>query len=88
MLAAAERKIEHVRKKVQEYGLEFPVAIDNDGRNWDAWTNRIWPAVYLIDRQGNVRFWWYGELEWQGAGGEMWMRQRIETLLAEPAGER
>jgi peroxiredoxin len=85
---AAERKIEHVRKKVQEYGLEFPVAIDNDGRNWDAWTNRIWPAVYLIDRQGNVRFWWYGELEWQGAGGEMWMRQRIETLLAEPAGER
>ena len=82
---ARERNIEHVRSKVREYRLESLVAVDNQGRNWDAWTNRIWPAVYLVDKQGNVRFWWYGELEWQGAGGEKWMRDRIEMLLAEPA---
>ena len=80
---AGERKVEHVRRKVEEYGLKSPVAVDNESRNWNAWTNRIWPAVYLIDKRGNVRFWWYGELEWQGAGGEKWMRERIEMLLAE-----
>lgn len=70
---------------MEEYGLDSAVAIHNDRRNWDARNNRIWPAVYLIDKQGNVRFWWYGELGWQEAGGEKWIRERIEMLPAEPA---
>jgi hypothetical protein len=39
--------------------------------------------VYLIDKQGNVRAWWYGELAWQGAKGEETLRAKIEELLAE-----
>ena len=38
---------------------------------------------YLIDKRGRVRYWWYGELNWQGAGGEAFMRGKIEELLAE-----
>jgi hypothetical protein len=61
--------------------LTFPILIDKDKRNWDAWGNSMWPSVYLIDRAGYVRSWWYGELNWQGAEGEQQLRQRIEQLL-------
>lgn len=79
----AERDVEAVRRKIAEAGIRYPVAVDNESRNWDAWGNRIWPSVYLIDRRGFVRYWWYGELNWQDARGEPWMRDRISQLLAE-----
>ena len=78
-----ERAIETVRAKAAEAGLTHPIAIDNDSANWNAWANRVWPSVYLIDKQGFVRDWWYGELNWQGAQGERTMRNNIEKLLAE-----
>lgn len=43
----------------------------------------MWPSVYLIDKQGQLRYWWYGELNWKGAGGQKTMAKRIEELLAE-----
>jgi peroxiredoxin len=80
----AERDIEQVRRKVAEAGIRYPVAVDNDSRNWDAWANRVWPSMYLIDRRGFVRYWWYGELNWQTSQGESRMRARIAELVAEP----
>ena len=59
------------------------MAVDGAAENWKAWGNNVWPSVYLIDRRGNVRRWWYGELNWQGARGEESMRKRIEELLVE-----
>jgi peroxiredoxin len=79
----AEYNIEKVREKAAEAGLTFPIAVDNDSANWDAWANRVWPSVYLVDKQGFVRYWWYGELNWQGTPGERWMRTRITELLNE-----
>ena len=79
----AERVIETVREKATEAGMTHPIAVDNGSQNWDAWANRIWPSVYLIDKQGFIRYWWYGELNWQGARGERYMRARIEELLHE-----
>jgi peroxiredoxin len=79
-----EREVETVRLKAAEAGLKYAIAVDNDSRNWDAWVNRVWPSVYLIDKSGFVRYWWYGELNWQGTQGEKWMRDRIAELLAEP----
>lgn len=78
-----ERVVATVRAKAAETGLTHPIAIDNDSQNWDAWANNVWPAVYLIDRQGFVRYWWYGELNWQGAQGERYMRAKVEELLGE-----
>lgn len=78
-----EHSVENVKKKVNEAEFEFPVLIDNQRRNWNAWGNSMWPSVYLIDKHGDVRYWWIGELNWQGAEGEKILRRRIEELLAE-----
>lgn len=79
-----ERDIDRVRQKAVEAGQKYAIAVDNDSGNWDTWANRVWPSVYLLDKQGFIRYWWYGELDWQGTGGEKWMRDRISELLAEP----
>lgn len=78
-----ERQIENVRSAAAKSGLKFPILIDNKNENWSAWGNSMWPSVYLIDKQGYVRAWWIGELNWKGAQGEKIMRERIEELLAE-----
>ena len=57
--------------------------MDNGRQNWNAWGNSMWPTVYLIDKQGYVRYWWMGELNWEGAEGEQLFRRHIEELLAE-----
>jgi peroxiredoxin len=82
---AAERDPANVRKAALEAGLTFPILVDQDKLNWDAWGNSMWPSVYLIDKQGYVRYWWYGELNWKGAEGERRLRKRIEELLDESA---
>jgi hypothetical protein len=78
-----EKKIDSVRKKIKEHEIKYPVAVDNAGKTWKAWDNRYWPSVYLIDKQGNVRYRWDGELNWQETKGEKVMRKHIEELLAE-----
>jgi len=78
-----EKVVDRIRSKARESGLEFPIAVDSNMKNWDGWSNTIWPAVYLIDKQGFVRYWWYGELNWDGAEGEKYMRQKITELIAE-----
>jgi thiol-disulfide isomerase/thioredoxin len=80
---AAERLAESVRAKVAENEMRYPVAIDASAKTWNAWSNRWWPSVYLVDKQGYVRYWWTGELNWQGAQGEEFLRSKIEELLAE-----
>jgi len=82
----SERVVEKVREAARENGLEYPIVVDLEKRNWNAWGNTMWPATYLIDKRGRVRYWWYGELDWQGAGGQNLLRARIEELLAEPTG--
>jgi peroxiredoxin len=80
----AERDIEKVKEKAAAEKFEFPVLIDVESKNWDAWGNSIWPTVYVVDRRGRLRAYWTGELNWEGATGEAQMRKRIEELLAEP----
>ncbi len=84
---SGERDVESVRRKADEAGLRFPIAVDNQLANWRAWGNGVWPAVYVIDRRGRVRCWWYGELNWKDAGGESFLAGRIDALLAEPRPE-
>jgi peroxiredoxin len=81
--SAGEKVVDSIRKKAQEHGLEFPIAVDGNMATWQAWSNSMWPSVYLIDKQGRVRYWWYGELNWQGSEGEKYMREKIEELLKE-----
>jgi peroxiredoxin len=82
---SAERDRSTLQSKVADAGFQFPILVDNEGKNWDAWGNSIWPAVYLVDHHGQIRYWWYGELNWQGQTGEQQLRRRIEQLLADAA---
>jgi peroxiredoxin len=79
-----EEDNEQLKKSLAEHELTFAVAVDKSKANWNAWHNTIWPSVYLVDKQGRLRYWWYGELDWQGAGGQKVARQKIDELLAEP----
>ena len=77
----AERDPANVAKKVKELGIAYPVLLDPDRPNWNRWHQRIWPAIYLIDKQGRVKYLWEGELEYQNAGGEAKMTRLILELL-------
>jgi thiol-disulfide isomerase/thioredoxin len=79
-----ERNIDKVKDKATEARMEYPVAVDNDSLAWDSWANNIWPSIYLIDKNGFVRYWWYGELNWQGAESEKLLAERIRELINEP----
>ena len=81
---AQEKDEGRVRAKARENGLKFPIVIDNDSRIWKAWANRYWPSIYLVDKQGRVRYHWDGELHLQDAAGKRFAA-RIDELLAEPA---
>ncbi len=78
-----ERDPANVAKKVKEYGITYPVLIDENSSNWKLWQQRCWPTVYLVDKLGRVRFAWEGELEYNGAGGSAKVPQIIEQLLNE-----
>jgi len=55
------KSADHVRRAVEELGIEYPVVLDNDFKIWNAYSNRYWPAKYLVDAKGNVRFYHHGE---------------------------
>jgi thiol-disulfide isomerase/thioredoxin len=80
-----ERNVENVKEKAAQAGMEYPIAIDNESLAWDAWGNHTWPTTYLIDKNGYVRYWWYGELNWQGNESEKYLRGRIQELITESA---
>ncbi|MDR3688083.1 MAG: redoxin domain-containing protein [Fimbriimonas sp.] len=80
---AIERKVDEVAKHVTEDQIDYPVLIDNDGSNWKKWHVNMWPSLYVIDRNGIVRYHWFGELNWQGAGGEKKIGEVLDKVLAE-----
>ena len=56
-----EKLRENVEAAAESHGLEYPIAQDNDYRTWNAYANNSWPAKYLIDRQGDLRYHHFGE---------------------------
>ena len=58
---AFERVPDNVRAAVKRLGVRYPVALDNDFATWRAYANQYWPAKYLIDRNGRLRFHHFGE---------------------------
>jgi len=56
-----EKKRENVEREARENNLNYPIALDNDMKTWNAYANRYWPAEYLIDAEGNIRYTHFGE---------------------------
>ena len=59
-----ERDADNVDRAVRQNGIEYPVAQDNDFATWTAYGNQFWPAKYLIDARGRVRYTHFGEGEY------------------------
>jgi thiol-disulfide isomerase/thioredoxin len=78
---AFEKPIENLRRAVDQLEIRHPVAQDNSYATWQAFGNRHWPAVYLIDKQGRIVYSHYGE----GRYGET--ENRIQDLLGQPLPE-
>jgi cytochrome c biogenesis protein CcdA/thiol-disulfide isomerase/thioredoxin len=56
-----EKDTANVRDAIAHNHLRYPVAQDNDYSTWNVWGNQYWPAKYLIDRSGQVRYTHFGE---------------------------
>src|SRR4051812_47480656 len=67
----------NVRDAIAQNRLRYPVAQDNDYKTWNAWDNEYWPAKYLIDARGRVRYVHFGE------GDDEKTEAAIRSLLAE-----
>ncbi len=69
-----EREVDNIRRAVQDMRVEYPIALDSDYGVWSAFANRYWPAIYLADAEGRIRYHHFGEGDYDD--GE-WMIQHL-----------
>jgi cytochrome c biogenesis protein CcdA/thiol-disulfide isomerase/thioredoxin len=94
---AFEHDVGNVRAAVEKLGVRYPVALDNDYKTWNAYSNEFWPAEYLLDQEGHVRHIHYGEGEYEKteqdirlllrAGGSAALPTPVREHDATPAGD-
>jgi cytochrome c biogenesis protein CcdA/thiol-disulfide isomerase/thioredoxin len=77
---AFEKKIDNVKRAIQNFGITYPVAVDNDFKIWRAFGNSYWPAHYFIDAKGQIRHHHFGEGDYEES------EQVIQELLVEAKG--
>lgn len=58
---AFEHNYTNVLSAVKQFGIKYPVALDNNYSTWEAYNNHYWPADYIIDKNGNIRAEQFGE---------------------------
>ena len=72
-----EKNIDNVKAAVQNFQIKYPIILDNNYVNWNAYGNNYWPRDYLVDNQGFIRYNHIGE------GDYSQTEQMIQSLLAE-----
>lgn len=82
---STERDPQAVAAAAKERGFRFPVVIDLESANWKAWSNTMWPTIYVIDKQGYIRYVWQGELNWEGATHDKTVHDLLVKLVHEDA---
>ena len=70
-----ERDVDNIVERTRDFRVEYPVAIDSDYGVWNAFSNHFWPALYIADAEGRIRFHHYGESEY--AMSEMVIQQLL-----------
>lgn len=78
---AFEKEEDNVREAIERHGIGYPVALDNDYATWNAYSNRYWPAHYLFDAHGRLRFVHFGEGKYDET------ERNIQALLKEAGRE-
>jgi peroxiredoxin len=72
-----EEDLSNLRDAIARFDIQYPVAQDNDGATWRAYKNRYWPTLYLIDKQGHIRYVHIGEGHYKET------EENIKALLEE-----
>jgi thiol-disulfide isomerase/thioredoxin len=76
-----EANVDNVRREAERMDVSYPIAIDNNYAIWRDFDNNYWPALYLIDGRGQIRYHQFGEGNYERS------ETIIQTLLAENGGE-
>jgi len=72
-----EKDIDNVRRAARDMRVDYPIAVDSDHAVWRALKNQYWPALYVVDAQGRIRFHQFGEGEYEKS------ERVIQQLLVE-----
>ena len=80
-----ERDLDNVVAQSRALGVEYPIAVDSDYGVWNDFANHYWPAVYLADAEGRIRYHHFGEGEY--APTEMVIQQLLMDAGADGVAE-
>jgi hypothetical protein len=72
-----EKDLDNVKESLIRLDVPYPVTLDNEYKTWRAYRNRYWPAMYFVDKAGNIRYIHIGE------GRYAQTEEVIKALLAE-----
>lgn len=72
-----EKERANVEEAVRELKITYPNAMDNNYKVWQAFNNQAWPAFYIVDARGRIRYQHFGE------GQSVEMEAVIQRLLKE-----
>ena len=72
-----EADLNNLKNAIAQNGIEYAVAQDNNGDTWQAYNNHYWPALYLIDKKGHIRYVHIGEGRYKET------EENIQALLEE-----
>jgi thiol-disulfide isomerase/thioredoxin len=76
-----EHDLDNIVAQARALRVPYPIAVDSDYGVWNAFDNHYWPAVYIADAQGRIRYHHFGE-------GEYAMQEMvIQQLLLEAGAE-
>jgi SAM-dependent methyltransferase len=78
---AFEHQIDLVQQAIRHRAITYPVVVDNDYAIWNAFVNRAWPALYLVDTEGRIRDMHLGEGRYETTEA---MIQRLLGVEREP----
>src|SRR5262249_49894998 len=78
---SVERDVANIRRAIQTMRIEYPIAVDSDYAVWRAFDNAYWPALYIVDAQGRIRYHHFGE-------GEYEKSERVIQELLREAGQK
>jgi thiol-disulfide isomerase/thioredoxin len=76
-----EHKLENIRNANNEINLKYPVAVDSNYEIWRSFQNSYWPALYLIDAKGKIRYQKFGEGDYQEI--ELMIQQLLKEVSAQ-----
>jgi thiol-disulfide isomerase/thioredoxin len=79
-----EHDLDNVRQAAKDLQVPYPIAVDNDYAIWTGFDNHYWPALYLVDAQGQIRHHRFGEGD--NEPSEMVMQQLLTDAGAEGVG--